>query len=52
MTCKDCCIYSGVTDWKKDDYDRDVCPFYKSVNRTGPRHIPGVGGKLDPPTIR
>jgi len=52
MTCIECCIYSGVTDWKKDDYDRDVCPFYKSVNRTGPRHIPGVGGKLDPPTIR
>ena len=30
MTCDECCIFSGVTDWHKDDYDRPVCPFYKN----------------------
>ena len=30
MTCDKCCIYSGRTDWHKGDYDRPVCPFYKS----------------------
>ena len=30
MTCEECCIYSGLTDWNKDDYDRPSCPFYKS----------------------
>lgn len=30
MTCTNCCIYSGVTDWHKEDYDKPVCPFYRN----------------------